>query len=638
MSQNSITLPGPDIQRVVIAYSKVPRESGFDPNGWAKTDLTRKADSWWEIDLSTLDLADGYYEYHFEIFDGQTKLTVPDPFAKMITRFNEYRGIFQIKNGERCFDSFSWVDELPQGKTLPNNNEIVIYELPVRWVDTTDDGKDRNIALGTFDKTLFQRLDYFADLGVNAIELLPIQDSPDTLNWGYGTRFFFSPDLDMGEAFDLKLFIKRCHQRNIRVILDIVMNHSRKCPLADLARKWYYVAEQEGRNSWGGELFWYDKPSYGDYYAARQFHYDMAEYWIREYHIDGFRIDEFNGIKNWDFMSEFKRRSWAVQQAIFPGRPFIVIAEDSARRPEVSQDMVGRAKVADAIWDFDFRDEVRRIVSNRLNTSFGKPSRSARVRAMLTGCNVINGDVWRNMWDGEKIVEARFTDLSQRIAYCSSHDVQEFNEQRLFPFLLEQFQNDFGRDWLPCTIAQSTSLAFEQHVAAFALTLTATGIPMFLAGDCFADLHDLNHSNWREKMQDPVDFERMNLPGHSTVIKRVRELIHLRTSHPALKRNETCFFGFSSTNPGFHGNFDNNDKERVFAYCRTGGMALGTAGQVVIIANCGSQEYQSFNIEWPWGGMQTREYAGISQPLPVVGGNMANLSLEAFQVRVFELG
>jgi len=81
---------------------------------------------------------------------------------------------------------------------LPNNNEIVVYELPMRWVDSSPDAIDRQVGLGTFDKALFERLPYLADLGVNAIELLPVQDSPDTLNWGYGTRFFFAPDVDMG--------------------------------------------------------------------------------------------------------------------------------------------------------------------------------------------------------------------------------------------------------------------------------------------------------------------------------------------------------------------------------------------------------------------------------------------------------
>jgi 1,4-alpha-glucan branching enzyme len=79
---------------------------------------------------------------------------------------------------------------------------MVIYELPMRWVDAGEDGQSRQVGLGTFEKALFERLWDAASsiraLGVNCIELLPVQDSPDTLNWGYGTRFFFAPDYDMG--------------------------------------------------------------------------------------------------------------------------------------------------------------------------------------------------------------------------------------------------------------------------------------------------------------------------------------------------------------------------------------------------------------------------------------------------------
>ena len=88
----------------------------------------------------------------------------------------------------------------------------------------------------------------------------------------------------------------------------------------------------------------------------------MAAFWIKEYHIDGFRIDEFKGIENWDFLREFRTNAWRVQQRNFPNRPFIVIAEDSGRRPEAAQDIASGGKVTDAIWDFDFRDELRPTV------------------------------------------------------------------------------------------------------------------------------------------------------------------------------------------------------------------------------------------------------------------------------------
>lgn len=122
------------------------------------------------------------------------------------TRLGGYRGVLRMRDGHRYRLPFDWQGELAAGGRLPNNNELVLYELPMRWVDSSSDAVDRQVGLGTFDKAIFERLAYLQRLGVNAIELLPVQDSTDTLNWGYGTRFLFAPDVDMGEPVDLKLF------------------------------------------------------------------------------------------------------------------------------------------------------------------------------------------------------------------------------------------------------------------------------------------------------------------------------------------------------------------------------------------------------------------------------------------------
>ena len=362
-----------------------------------------------------------------------------------------------------CGRAFAWTDEIPLNKPLPQNNQLVIYELPMRWVDAPADAAARQVDLGTFDKAIFEHLDYIEQLGCNAIELLPIQDSTDTLNWGYGTRFFYAPDFDMGEPFDLKFLIKSCHRRGIRVILDVVMNHARACPLRDLAHDWYFGREGD-RNAWGGDLFTFRNPVRDNYYPARQWHYDMAAFWIREYHVDGFRIDEFKGIESWDFLREFRNRAWAVQQQTFPDRPFIVIAEDSGRRPEAAQDIAAGGKVTDAIWDFDFEDEVRRLCSNTILTKMDKPSRSARVQGIIRGDGLINGDDWRMMWNGvtRRDERARFGDLAQRIAYVTSHDVEPSGGQRLYQYFLEQFQWQWGKDWGPPAIADAHPKVIEQ--------------------------------------------------------------------------------------------------------------------------------------------------------------------------------
>jgi pullulanase/glycogen debranching enzyme len=642
--------------RVFMRYSPLPRVGGaFQPEDWKQADLKPDQNpatpGWYELDLATLNLADGRYEYDFGI-EGNPAFAVADPFAEEITRFGGYRGVFYISNGQRLRPAFSWDGEIPANIRLPGNHEMVIYELPMRWVDPGEDGFTRQVGLGTFDKAIFEWLQaHIGPLGINTIELLPIQDSPDTLNWGYGSRFFLAPDLDMGEPFDLKLFVKACHRQGIRVILDIVMNHSKKCPLENLAKNWYYIdpeteelfEDKSRRDSWGGEVFRYRDPVNGSY-MAREFHYRAAEYWIREYHIDGFRIDEFKGINNWDFIREFRYRALKLhKQLFFDSRPFIVIAEDSWRRANATSGAyfpengdLSSLRVTDAIWDFDFKDELRRLVSNTLTTEWGKPGRHERVQAMLWG---------DRLWDGGNWRAQGFADMAQRVTYCTSHDVESFNDRRMYSFYLDKLKSqwDEARQNYPleaASVPEFETLAREMLVSSMALMLTCRGIPMFLAGEEFGDLHDEDPGDWRRKMSDPIDWYRRLEPGHSRVLKRVRELIALRTDPDAavLKRNELEFFGMNGIAPGFQKDFDATWGGRVFAYCRTGGKTLGSAGQIAVVANSGWQDYPQLTISWPWPAtMKIDEKGGKGQTIPVVQSGKAAFELSRFQVRVFKV-
>src|SRR5262249_5374069 len=154
---------------------------------------------------------------------------------------------------------------------------------------------------------------------------------------------------------------------------------------------------------------------------ARDFHCEMAAFWIREFHIDGFRLDEFKSIKNYAFVQAFRERAWQQQQALFPQRPFLVIAEDSDRRFEITHDSPfhpnGR-KVVDAIWNFAFRDEARRLLTNQIYTQFGQASRSDRIRMLITGSNI-----WEDYGGGS--VREGYGDLAQSINYLVSHDVKD---------------------------------------------------------------------------------------------------------------------------------------------------------------------------------------------------------------------
>jgi hypothetical protein len=135
------------------------------------------------------------------------------------------------------------------------------------------------------------------------------------------------------------------------------------------------------------------------------------------------------------------------------------------------------------------------------------------------------------------------------------------------------------------------------------------------------------------KQEDPVQWERTQYAGNGSLMANVGDLIHLRTAHAALQRNEVEAFYF-------HPQFDDNNGPRVFAYCRSGGQSLGSSGQVIVIANMGAAAYSDYVIPgWPWGTKALTEVGTItSGALSFDGGSGSlRLAIGAFAARVFSV-
>lgn len=654
-----IRIPAPDAALVEVRVAALAERDRFG-DAWRYSTLTRGADGFWQWDVEALHLADGAHEYEF-LLDGDRANPIADPYATQITKFGGYRGVLEVRDGREWRAPFDWSDELPDGVSLPENNRIVIYEMPMRWMEGE---QFRQVGLGTFEKAAFMHLDRLAAMGFTCIELLPVQDSPDTLNWGYGTRFFFTTDWDLGSPVDLKWFVKQCHRRGIRVLMDVVMNHARGCPLQRLADRWFFIdpSQEPGRgDDYGGRMFGYREPVDGQHWA-RALHLDVARFWIDEYHVDGFRIDEFKGIDNWEFIQQFRDAAWAHFRDRFPDRPFIVIAEDSWARSEVTDDAPGNPggrRVVDAVWDFTYRWDARNLLLDHVVTHWGQPSRRERITAVVSGRQ-------RGL-DGP--LPGGFQDLARAVGYITSHDVEHDHERRfvnhvvlsllgdrgpLGPALPKErefelvqevaaaFRADPGRPdgmagpWsaaIGLTAAAARDVfraALDRARSAHALLLTSANIPMLLAGEEFGDIHDTNHAVWQLKMSDPVDWYRMEHEGHRQLAEAVSDLVHLRAGHPALHRNEVELFHV-------HPTIDDPGGARVFAYCRTAGRPLGEGGQVVVIANLADHDYPEYRVPWPWdhAGTERGRPDGVD-PLRSGDDGWASVRLAPFMVRVLE--
>ena len=180
---------------------------------------------------------------------------------------------------------FKWSDATLNFKR-PNKNNLVIYEL---WV--YDHTPSRNI------KGLIDRLNYIQDLGVNAVELMPITEFDGNDSWGYSPNHFFALDKQYGTSDDLKTFIDECHKRGIAVILDMVFNHATGL---NPMNKLYPYGTDLSQNPWFNVNAPHSDNVYEDwnhdFVPTKTMFTRSLAYWLTEYKVDGFRMDLSHGL------------------------------------------------------------------------------------------------------------------------------------------------------------------------------------------------------------------------------------------------------------------------------------------------------------------------------------------------------
>ena len=170
----------------------------------------------------------------------------------------------------------------------PAKEKLVIYELLLRdWVGEHD------------FQHLTERLDYLAELGINAIELMPVSEFDGNISWGYNPTYHYALDKYYGTPDAFKALVDACHERGIAVILDVVFNHAHeKNPLAMLY--WNDAAYKPAPdNPWLNEDPTHDFNVFYDFNhespATKFYVKKTLQHWLDEYHVDGFRFDLSKG-------------------------------------------------------------------------------------------------------------------------------------------------------------------------------------------------------------------------------------------------------------------------------------------------------------------------------------------------------
>ena len=299
-ADNGVTINGNEATFVLFAPGKQSVVLLGDFNEYAPSNkymMKKDGDYFWTT-VSGLEEGVEYgYQY---LVDGTIK--IGDPYAtKILDPWNdkwidasvypnlkaypaEYTSdivsVFELNPAE-----FTWT---ATSYERPAENSLAIYELLVR--DFTEEGSINAVTA---------KLDYLETLGVNAIELMPIQEFDGNDSWGYNPCFFFAADKAYGTEEAYKTFIDECHKRGIAVIIDVVFNHATgQFPYAKMW--WDGGANKTAANN---PFFNVDAPHnwsvFHDFNHTYQYTVeyidDVLEYWIEEYNVDGFRFDLTKG-------------------------------------------------------------------------------------------------------------------------------------------------------------------------------------------------------------------------------------------------------------------------------------------------------------------------------------------------------
>ncbi|MCB9210509.1 MAG: T9SS type A sorting domain-containing protein [Ignavibacteriales bacterium] len=270
----------------------------FDPQYYFN--ITPDSSTYW-LTLTNLTPTE---EYRFQyLVDGN--LRIADPYSDKILEEEDnsipestYPNLIPYPYGSTNFSvsvfqtnqtPFQWEAD---NYLKPDQTKLIIYELLIRDFVSTHDYK-----------TLIDTLDYLENLGINAVELMPVNEFEGNESWGYNPSFYFAPDKYYGSKNDLKKFIDECHKRNIAVIMDIVLNHSygrssfvRLYSSGNFGppteeNPWYNVASPNPVFSWG---FDFNHESEQTKILVDR----VNKYWLEEYNFDGFRFDFTKGFTN----------------------------------------------------------------------------------------------------------------------------------------------------------------------------------------------------------------------------------------------------------------------------------------------------------------------------------------------------
>src|SRR3954453_14537110 len=297
------------------------------PSGESRIPMERDEEGWWRPSGPLPQDGVGEFDYGYTLNGSETVL--PDPRSQ--------RQPEGVHGWSRTYDAtaYPWQDERWTGRQLAGG---VIYEMHV----------------GTFtpEGTLaaaIDKLDHLVDLGIDFVELLPVNDFNGNHNWGYDGVLWYTVHEAYGGPENYQRFVDACHQRGLAVIQDVVYNHLG--PSGNYLPEFFPIFAEGGANTWGNSI----NLSGPDSDEVRRYIIDNAVMWLRDMRVDGLRLDAVHALVDERATHVLEEMAVEVEKlSVAAGRPLTLIAESDLNDPALVTPRVAGGKGLDAQWSDDF--------------------------------------------------------------------------------------------------------------------------------------------------------------------------------------------------------------------------------------------------------------------------------------------
>jgi 1,4-alpha-glucan branching enzyme len=569
-----IYLPGITFNKGYAVKARVIHEEdqfirGIEPKDFYLNWVNGSALDLWEI---TAPLAldplshfgqTGNYLYRFQLLRGNREVTFwfSDPFGKAAGLGT--LSAFTVNNNPQLFP---WTDA---GFRVPEIDELVVYELNVREFNRDFQG-------------VIDQLDYVGALGVNALELMPITNVKEEVEWGYTPLSYFAPDDRLGGPIGMKRLVDACHQRGIAVILDAVYAHAHP----EFAYNLVYDTSGEPNPMMGpfaGEFFQGHPGTDYTKSFTRDYFFQLNQYWLREYHVDGFRYDYVPGMYDGPVGQGYSNLVFRTYQdskafAIFPrfdagnGRSKIVQCAEHLPDPagilrETYSNCAWQNGLLDRARDMARWNYVSEHMAHRLDPEFlGFPNE------------------FHNPSNGDTFPVAPFQ-------YVESHDhprfINQFGQLRLGDLLGELYGN------------RDRFYKMQPYIIAL---YTAKGIPMLWNGQEFGE--NWGVPNWgigRNLFERPLHWEHFYDVAGKALVRLHRIMGTLRRKQRALGSRGFFYYFYDY----------NHLRQGVIAFRREAAAMGGQPAESLIVILNFSDSENEVSIRFPQSGTWREQIDGM---------------------------